>query len=91
MVQHGLSEAIKNMYKTNMIQYDIAYFQNEVHAGSGHPVDPKETNVHEMAGKLMFCAIALGALWCPLGLDHFLARTTLRSDEAPRNVRNSLF
>ena len=34
-------------------------------------MDPEEQNMQNMYGKQMFCAIALGALWHPLGVVSF--------------------
>ena len=41
MVQHGVDEGVKNIYKINAIMH----FSNEVHAVSGHQVDPEEQNL----------------------------------------------
>ena len=42
MVQHGVDEGVKSIYKTTA---RMAYFESEVHAGSGHQVDPDEQNL----------------------------------------------
>ena len=81
----GPSEGIRNVVKP-MLFY---YFQNEGDAGGGHRMNPEEQNLQNMSGKLVFCAIALGALWRPLGVVSFW-RPCLGCSDAPKKVKNML-
>ena len=49
----------------------FAYFQNEGHAGSSHRIDPEEQQSQNQFGKVVFCVIALAALWHPVGVISF--------------------
>jgi len=51
---------------------------------------PEEQNLQNMSGKLLFCAIALGALWGPLGVVHLLCAQLGCSNGAPKSLKNKL-
>ena len=52
---------------------------------------PKNKNAKITFKNECFVPSPLGALGCPFGPDCFLARMPLRSNEAPQNIKNSLF
>ena len=85
-VQHCPSEGVQNTYKISDFFY---YFQNKGHVRSGRQVDAEQQ--HLRLESECFVRSPWELFGVHLGWTFFLARTPLRSDEAPRNVQNNLF
>ena len=67
-VQHGPSEGVQNIYKTNAF---LLIFKTKGTSGAAAKWMPNNKICKKRLENKCFCAIALGALWHPLGLDHF--------------------